>query len=59
VPDGSGAEERRDEKFAAPCHASTRLDARISTNQVARDLKIMFNDGMTMGACSEDASLHV
>jgi len=34
-------------------HASTRLGARISTVQVARDFKINFNDAMTMGACSE------
>ena len=60
MPAGSGSKERRDEKFekfAAP--ASTRLGARISTIQVARDLKFMFNDAMTMGARSEDASLHV
>jgi len=35
VPAGSGAKERRDEKFAAPCKHTT--GARISTIQVVKD----------------------
>jgi len=49
-----GPGPRRGGTKSSLLHASTRLGARISTIQVARDLKkLMFNDAMTMGACSE------
>jgi len=54
VPAGSGAKERRDEKFAAPCKHTTGCTDFHKSIQVTRDLKIfMFNDAMAMGACSE------
>jgi len=58
VPAGSGAKERRDEKFAAPCKAHDWVHG-FSQFKLQGTKKLMFNDAMTMGACSEDASLHV
>ena len=52
VPDGSGAKERRDEKFSAPCkHTTGCTDFHNSSYKGLENF--MFNDAMTMGACSE------
>ena len=54
-----GPGPRRGGTKSSLLHASIRLGARISTIQVAREKKLMFNYAMTMGAYSEDVSLHV
>ena len=55
---GPGPRRGVDGKFAAPCkHTTVCTDFH---NSSFKGLKtFMFNDAMTMGACSEDASLHV
>ena len=52
MPAGSGAKERRDEKFSAPCkHTTGCTDFH---NLSCKGLKkFMFNDAMTIRACSE------
>jgi hypothetical protein len=52
VPDGSGAKERRDEKFAAPCKHTTGCTD-FHNSSCKGNQKFMFNDAMTMGAFSE------
>jgi len=58
VPAGSGAKERRGRKVRCNMQAHDWVHG-FPQFKLQGTLKIMFNDAMTMGACSEDASLHV